>query len=214
MAGSPGQCAVPKTLARPARWWRGPSGSAWHRPLAVLIWYRPATDVLAQLRREGYALLTPALARAALTVDPAALAALDGSWEQLPRDAICAMPGATVRGATAASSSHCRRQRWRACRTVRTGSQPPTTPCTAACSAGSSRSTRRCWRQRPGNGCSSASARCLRCCSPVERWYIEAHQFRIDTVRGSRAADSGGRASRWRGFRRRRAGTAPRRARR
>src|SRR5580698_303883 len=43
-------------------------------------------DVLAQLRCEGYALLRPGLAQAALGIHPAALADLKASWEELPRD--------------------------------------------------------------------------------------------------------------------------------
>jgi hypothetical protein len=141
-------------------------------------------QVLAQLRSDGYALLTPALARAALGVDPAALDALTGSWEQLPRDTylrdagryrsrrhscfIESLPSGTLAGVphrahwqpTDYNALHGGLQRW----------FEPIAPRVLAASA---------W-QRLIASLGEVFAVLL----PVERWYIEAHQFRIDTSAG------------------------------
>ena len=58
-------------------------------------------------------------------------------------------------------------------RTAPTGSPSTTTPCTAALNAGSNRSTLLC-----------ALGQLFAQVRPVAHWYIEAHQFRIDTAGG------------------------------
>jgi hypothetical protein len=141
-------------------------------------------DVLAQLRCEGYALLRPALAQAVLGIDLAALAALPGSWEQLPRDTylrdagryrsrrhscfIESLPAATLADVphrahwqpTAYNALHGGLQRW----------FEPIEPQVRAASA---------WRQLLGS-----LGEVFAVLQPVERWHIEAHQFRIDTSAG------------------------------
>jgi hypothetical protein len=141
-------------------------------------------EVLAQLRSEGYALLTPALARAALGIDPAALNTLTTSWEQLPRDTylrdagryrsrrhscfIESLPAGTLASVphrahwqpTAYTALHGGLQRW----------FEPIDPQVLAAAA---------W-QRLLASLGEVFAVLL----PAQRWHIEAHQFRIDTSAG------------------------------
>jgi hypothetical protein len=142
------------------------------------------SDLLAELRSTGYALLTPELARAALQIDPGALARLTPSWEQLPRDTylldagryrsrrhscfIESLPGATLESVprrahwqpTAYNALHGGLQRWFEPIDAQVLDAPA-------------------WQQLIASvGEVFATLR------PVSRWYIEAHQFRIDTSAG------------------------------
>jgi hypothetical protein len=141
-------------------------------------------DVLAQLRCEGYALLRPGLAQAALGIHPAALADLKASWEELPRDTylrdagryrsrrhscfIQSLPAATLADVpprahwqpTAYNALHGGLQRW----------FEPIQPQVRAAAA---------WRQLL-----ASLGEVFAVLQPVERWHIEAHQFRIDTSAG------------------------------
>jgi hypothetical protein len=140
--------------------------------------------VLAELRSAGYALLPPALGAAALGLDLGALAALAESWDRLPRDPYLRDGGHyrarrhscftyTVAGGVLAPVA--RRPHW----------QPTTYN---ALHGGLLR-----WFEPIETGLAGAAAfRQLLAAlgalfaqlQPVERWYIEAHQFRIDTQGG------------------------------
>lgn len=142
------------------------------------------THVLGQLRADGYALLTPAAAVAALALDLAALDALRESWERLPRDEYLRDAGRyrarrhscfieSVPQGTLASVP--RRAHWQptAYNALHGGLlrwfEPIETQVVAAAA----------WQQLLGSlGTLFAALR------PVPRWYIEAHQFRIDTDAG------------------------------
>lgn len=138
----------------------------------------------AALARTGYVHLSAAAARESLGVDTAGLDALRASWEELPRDTylrdggsyrarrhscFVQTPGAGGLEAvahrphwqpTAYNALHGGLERW----------FEPVTPAVSGSAA---------WR-----GLVSAIGELFAAVRPVERWYIEAHQFRIDTAHG------------------------------
>jgi len=142
------------------------------------------SDIRARLSDAGYALLPPAAAAAALALDLAALDALRDSWERLPRDAYlrdggsyrsrrhsCFVqnPGAGLFEAaphrphwqpTAYNALHGGLTRW----------FEPIEHRVAAAPA---------WRRLL-----SSIGELFWRVRAVERWFIEAHQFRIDTEAG------------------------------
>lgn len=142
------------------------------------------TALLAALAEEGYALLGPEAAAAALELDVAALAALTPSWDDLPRDAYLRDGGRyrarrhgcyTQPFPAAALQPEAHRPHWQptAYNALHGGLtrwfEPLAPELTAAAS----------WQPLVASlGALFASL------TPVERWYIEAHQFRIDTAAG------------------------------
>jgi len=141
------------------------------------------TKVVQQLESHGYALVPAALASATLGLDLLALDDLRGSWERLPRDQYLRdgghyrsrrhscftwSPGGQLRAVphrahwqpTSYNALHGGMQRW----------FEPIEPGVSAAGA---------WRQLV-----SALGELFAKLQAVERWYIEAHQFRIDTTGG------------------------------
>src|SRR5437660_1310699 len=118
----------------------------------------------AQLAEAGYAVLPAVSARATLQLDLAALDALRDSWERLPRDAYL-RDGGNYRARphwqpTAYNALHGGLTRW----------FEPVEPAVMSAPA---------WRQLLRSvGELFAEVRA------VARWFIEAHQFRIDTASG------------------------------
>ena len=114
----------------------------------------------------------------------AELDALRPSWDALPPDAHL-RDGGRYRRRRHASFVVDGSERSSWCRIARTGSRSNTTRCTAASSAGSSRSTAdvvaRAGVARHPARVRRASRRRLKGAQP---WYVEAHQFRIDTTDG------------------------------
>jgi hypothetical protein len=140
--------------------------------------------VLAALTRAGYAHLSAAAAREALGVDTAGLEALRASWQDLPRDTYLRDGGSyrTRRHScfvqtlgTGALEAVAHRAHWQptAYNALHGGIErwfEPIEPAVAGSAA---------WRGLVGGiGELFAGVR------PVARWYIEAHQFRIDTAHG------------------------------
>ncbi len=125
---------------------------------------------------------------------------------------ICSTAGATAFAATAVSFMSWRTTRCSSYRIARTGSRAITTRCTAAWSVGSSRSRPQCSNAPAWGQLVRALGNLFAAVRAVPRWYIEAHQFRIDTCRGHRPSDSGRCASRRRRLRRRDPGQSQRRA--
>jgi hypothetical protein len=139
---------------------------------------------LNELRSAGYALLAPAAAVSVLALDPGVLTALAASWERLPRDAYLRDGGHyrarrhscfTYTPASGVLAPVARRPHW----------QPTTYN---ALHGGLLR-----WFEPLEPQVADAGAfRCLLAAlgsffaqlQPVERWSIEAHQFRIDTHGG------------------------------
>lgn len=141
-------------------------------------------DLLAQLRSAGFALLSPQAAGAALQLDLAGLDALRGSWERLPpdeylRDAgryrsrrhscfIETLPAAGLEAVpqrphwqpTSYNALHGGMLRW----------FEPLEPQLKDSAA--------------FRGLLNALGQSFAELRPVARWYIEAHQFRIDTAGG------------------------------
>jgi hypothetical protein len=139
---------------------------------------------LGALRQSGYALLSPTAAAAALALPRTGLAALEPSWEQLPRDAYlrdggryrarrhsCFVQSFQPPGLemvphrphwqpTSYNALHGGLTRW----------FEPIAPEVSGASA---------WRALLG-----AIGNLFAELRPVPRWYIEAHQFRIDTADG------------------------------
>jgi hypothetical protein len=150
------------------------------------MWYKRLMDfapVLRQLESQGYALLPPALARTTLDLDLATLDTLRDSWERLPRDqylrdgghyrarrhscfvqtpgaALLAVPPRAHWQPTSYNALHGGMKRW---------FEPIETGVSAAGA----------WQRLV-----SALGELFAQLQPVERWYIEAHQFRIDTTGG------------------------------
>jgi hypothetical protein len=139
--------------------------------------------VFRQLESDGYALLSPAVAAATLGLDLAALDGVRGGWERLPRDQYLRDGG------------HYRARR-HSCFVQGTGEQLRAVPHRAhwqptsynALHGGMQR-----WFEPIESGVSGAAAwlqlvgalgELFAQVQPVERWYIEAHQFRIDTSGG------------------------------
>jgi hypothetical protein len=139
---------------------------------------------LGALRQSGYALLSPTAAAAALALPPTGLAALEPSWEQLPRDAYL-RDGGRYR----ARRHSCFVQSFEPPGLEMVPHRPHWQPTSYnALHGGLTRwfepiapevSGATAWRALLG-GIGSLFAE-LR---PVPRWYIEAHQFRIDTADG------------------------------
>jgi hypothetical protein len=140
--------------------------------------------ILSALTRTGYAHLSAAAAREALGADTAGLEALLGSWEDLPRDTYLRDGGSyrTRRHScfvqtpgTGALEAVAHRAHWQptAYNALHGGIErwfEPIAPAVAGSDA---------WRGLVGGiGELFAGVR------PVARWYIEAHQFRIDTAHG------------------------------
>lgn len=143
-----------------------------------------ASPVLSTLARAGYAHLSAAAAREALGVDSAGLDALQASWDDLPRDAYL-RDGGSYRArrhscfvqspGTGALEAVAHRPHWQptAYNALHGGLErwfEPITPAVAGSAA---------WR-----GLVSAIGELFAQVRPVDRWYIEAHQFRIDTAHG------------------------------
>jgi hypothetical protein len=145
---------------------------------------RSLRELISRLRDEGYALLAPAAARAVLQLDLAGLESLRESWERLPRDAYLRDGGsyryrrhscfvytsASAELAAVAHRPHWQPTAYNALHGGLTRWFEPLEPAVGASAA---------WRQLLGSlGGVFAQLQ------PVERWYIEAHQFRIDTASG------------------------------
>ncbi|MFZ0007239.1 MAG: 2OG-Fe dioxygenase family protein [Steroidobacteraceae bacterium] len=140
--------------------------------------------LIAELARAGYAHLSAETARTALAVDTLGLDALGASWEELPRDsylrdggsyrarrhscfvqtlgsgALEAVPHRPHWQPTAYNALHGGLERW----------FEPITPAVSESAA---------WRRLV-----TAIGELFAAVRTVERWYIEAHQFRIDTANG------------------------------
>ena len=145
--------------------------------------------LLARLESSGYALLQPEVARVALQLDLAALGNLRESWERLPRDQYLRDGGryrarrhscfvqtpAVVQTAGAALLPVPRRPHWQptAYNALHGGMERWFEPLEPAVSGSAS------WRQLV-----SSLGELFAVLQPVSRWYIEAHQFRIDTSGG------------------------------
>jgi len=137
----------------------------------------------AQLARSGHALLMPDAAAAALQLDLGALDGLRDSWERLPRDAYLRDGGAYrarrhscyVLPTDGVLAPVAHRPPWQptsynALHGVLTRWFEPVEPAVAGAPA---------WRQLL-----SALGGLFGELQPVPCWYIEAHQFRIDTAGG------------------------------
>jgi hypothetical protein len=141
------------------------------------------TEVLGPLRDEGFVLLDPERARAVLALEPVSLAAFSASWQLLPRDGYLKDGGSY-------------RARRHSCFIQAAGEQTTAVPHRAhwqptaynALHGGLLR-----WfepitdtvRSAPAfSGLLGALGTLFRQLRPVPRWYIEAHQFRIDTQGG------------------------------
>ena len=141
------------------------------------------SSVLQGLRDEGYARLSAAAARAALAIDVAALQGLAVSWEHLPRDKYL-LDGGDYRARrhscfthvpAAAAQQVAHRAHWQptlynALHGGLTRWFEPVDPAVVAAAA---------WLQLL-----AALGDLFAQLKPVARWYIEAHQFRIDTAHG------------------------------
>jgi hypothetical protein len=145
---------------------------------------RSLREPIARLADAGYVLLAPAAARAALQLDLVGLEGLHESWERLPRDAYLRDGGSyryrrhgcfvhTPATGTLAATAH--RPHWQptAYNALHGGLTRWFEPLEPAIGASAA------WQQLLGSlGGLFAQLQ------PVERWYIEAHQFRIDTASG------------------------------
>jgi hypothetical protein len=138
----------------------------------------------AALRSQGYVLLTAAAARAALQLDLDGLAALRGSWDELPRDAYL-RDGGHYRSrrhecfiytpAAGELTAVARRPHWQptSYNALHGGLERWFEPIVADVSGSPA------WR-----GLLGSLGELFATLQPVSRWYIEAHQFRIDTAEG------------------------------
>jgi hypothetical protein len=137
-----------------------------------------------ELRSTGYALLEPAAARAALELDVAALDGLRESWQRLPRDPYL-RDGGRYRARRHASFIYTPGAR----ELVRVPQRPHWQPTTYnALHGGMLR-----WFEpiEPAivtapafRGLLASLGELFTQLQPVSRWYLEAHQFRIDTAGG------------------------------
>ncbi|HYL02727.1 MAG TPA: 2OG-Fe dioxygenase family protein [Steroidobacteraceae bacterium] len=146
--------------------------------------YAGLSPLVAPLVSAGYVLVPAATAHTALGLEPAALAALRPAWERLPADAYLRDGGRyrarrhscftqTPAGGLLERVAH--RAHWQptAYNALHGGLERWFEPIEAVVSAAP------VWRQLLGAlGAVFAAVR------PVERWFIEAHQFRIDTAHG------------------------------
>ena len=137
-----------------------------------------------ELRTSGYAVLEPTAAHAALELDVAALEGLRESWERLPRDPYL-RDGGHYRARRHSSFIYSPEARVLASVPQRPHWQPttynalhggmlrwfePIEPAVVAASA--------------FRGLLAALGELFAQLQPVSRWYLEAHQFRIDTAGG------------------------------
>jgi hypothetical protein len=138
----------------------------------------------AALRSQGYVLLPPAAAAAALQLDLAALEALRGSWDELPRDAYL-RDGGHYRSRRHACFIYTpaagelapvpRRPHWQptSYNALHGGLERWFEPIAVGVSGSAA------WR-----GLLGSLGELFATLQPVSRWYLEAHQFRIDTADG------------------------------
>lgn len=144
---------------------------------------RERSYVLQALRDQGYARLSAGAAQAALGIDVPALRALSGSWEHLPRDQYlkdggdyrarrhsCFTQTAATVPEQVAHRAHWQPTAYNALHGGLTRWFEPIEPGVTAAAA---------WLQLLG-----ALGELFAELKPVTRWYIEAHQFRIDTAHG------------------------------
>jgi hypothetical protein len=137
-----------------------------------------------ELRAAGYALLEPGAARAALELDVAALEGLRESWERLPRDpylrdgghyrarrhsSFIYTPGAREL-APVAQRPHWQPTTYNALHGGMLRWFEPIEPAVVAAPA--------------FRGLLASLGELFAQLQPVSRWYLEAHQFRIDTAGG------------------------------
>jgi hypothetical protein len=139
--------------------------------------------ILASLTTDGYAFVPAAQARAALALEPAALDALRGSWDELPRDAYLRDGGAY-------------RARRHSCFTQPAGAavQPvPHRPHWQPTSYNALHGGLTRWFEPLSGAVLGAAAfgqllaalgSLFAAVRAVPCWFIEAHQFRIDTASG------------------------------
>ena len=152
--------------------------------MATALEKDPRSALLRELRSSGYAHLAPAAAGAALGLDVAALDGLRGSWEHLPRDPYL-RDGGHYRARRHGSFIHSTGARRLAAVPQRAHWQPTTYN---ALHGGLLR-----WFEpiEPAVTSDPAFGQLLTSLGelfaelqPVDRWYLEAHQFRIDTQGG------------------------------
>ena len=135
-----------------------------------------------RLRSQGYVLLPAAAAARRCKLDVPALEALRNSWEHLPPDTYL-RDGGHYRARRHGCFVQTLGARWPSWRTARTGNPPlqraarRTGPLVRADRAGVSALA--AWRQLL-----AAIGELFAALRPVTRWYLEAHQFRIDTAKG------------------------------
>jgi hypothetical protein len=144
----------------------------------------PRSALAQELRSSGYAVLEPAAARAALELDVAALEGLRESWERLPRDPYL-RDGGHYRARRHGSFIYTTGARELAPLPQRAHWQPTTYN---ALHGGMLR-----WFEPIEPAVATAPAlrgllaslgEVFAQLQPVSRWYLEAHQFRIDTAGG------------------------------
>lgn len=144
----------------------------------------PRSALAQELRSSGYAVLEPAAAHAALELDVAALEGLCGSWERLPRDPYL-RDGGHYRARRHGSFIYTPGARELAPVPQRAHWQPTTYN---ALHGGMLR-----WFEPIEPAVATAPAlrgllaslgEVFAQLQPVSRWYLEAHQFRIDTAGG------------------------------
>ena len=144
------------------------------------------TDIVQEMQARGFCLIAPAQLSAVTGITPAALDPLSPSWDALPRDAYL-RDGGRYRSRRHASyvqriadhtlsdvphRAHCQPVDYNALHGGIERWFEPVTP---------EVSTDTTWRTfilRVGELCASTLS------APPDRWYIEAHQFRIDTAEG------------------------------
>jgi len=158
--------------------------SGWGDPMATALVKDPRSALEHELRTAGYAVLGPGAARAALALDVAGLDGLRESWERLPRDAYL-RDGGHYRARRHSSFIYTPGARELAPVAQRPHWQPTTYN---ALHGGMLR-----WFEpiEPLVVAAPAFRRLLASLGelfaqlqPVSRWYLEAHQFRIDTAGG------------------------------
>jgi hypothetical protein len=162
----------------PHGWYKSPMAQVVMPPVSS------RAPLLAALARAGHVHVSAAAARAALGVDTAGLDALRASWEELPRDTYL-RDGGSYRArrhscfvqtpGTGGLEAVAHRPHWQptAYNALHGGLERWFEPITPAVSGAAA------WR-----GLVSAIGELFGAVRPVARWYIEAHQFRIDTAHG------------------------------
>jgi hypothetical protein len=152
--------------------------------MATTLVKDPCSAPVQELRSAGYALLEPAAAHAALGLDLAALDGLRESWERLPRDpylrdggryrarrhgSFIYAPGAREL-APVAQRPHWQPTTYNALHGGMLRWFEPIEPAVATAPA--------------FRGLLASLGELFAQLQPVSRWFLEAHQFRIDTARG------------------------------